>query len=145
MNNRKIAMGPGAASLILIVVTLSLCILAMLTLVSAQNDENLSLRSTRMITQVYELSARAEKRLAELDGIVLEARKAESEDFLSAVAERLPEDMTLDGDQIRWVEPLDNRMLECAVRVMPADAAERLVWTDHRLIVNEPEDDWEWN
>ena len=30
MNKRKIALGPGAASLILIVVVLSLCMLAML-------------------------------------------------------------------------------------------------------------------
>ena len=66
MNKRKIALGPGAASLILIVVVLSLCMLAMLTQIASRNDFSLASRSAEMITRVYELSDRSERRLAEL-------------------------------------------------------------------------------
>ena len=45
MNKRKVALGPGAASLILIVVVLALCMMAMLTQISARNDYNLCSRS----------------------------------------------------------------------------------------------------
>ena len=52
---RKIALGPGAASLILIVVILSLCMLTMLMQIGARNDLSLASRGTEMITRVYEL------------------------------------------------------------------------------------------
>ncbi len=55
MNKRKIALGPGAASLILIVVVLSLCMLAMLAQIGSRNDYSLSSRSAAMITSVYPL------------------------------------------------------------------------------------------
>ena len=67
MNKRKIALGPGAASLILIVVVLSLCMLAMLAQIGSRNDMSLSSRSAEMITRVYELRDQSERRLAELD------------------------------------------------------------------------------
>ena len=46
---RKVALGPGAASLILIVVVLSLCMMAMLTQIGARNDYNLCKRSAEMV------------------------------------------------------------------------------------------------
>ena len=147
MNKRKIAMGPGAASIILIVVTLSLCMLAMLTMLSARNDLNLSTRSASMIGQVYTLSDRSERTYAELDAILVSCR-AESDDdetYLAAVEERLPEGAELEGDVISWTEPLDNRTLECAVRVLPPESGKRAEWVTHKLVVEEPEDDWEGN
>ena len=147
MNKRKIALGPGAASLILIVVTLSLCILTMLTLITARNDENLSLRSTRMIEQVYTLFGNSERRMAELDEVLIRAAgEADGfEGYLKQVADQLPEGMTLEEDLVTWSEPLDNRSLECAVRLLPPESGRRMVWETHRLIVEEPEEDWEWN
>jgi hypothetical protein len=147
VNKRKIALGPGAASLILIVVTLSLCMLAMLTMISGQNDQSLSLRSATMIESVYTLSATSEKRLAELDQILVRALKEaeDEESYLQIVEDNLPEDMTLDEDIVSWNEPLDNRSLECAVRLLPGGEGKRMVWVSHKLIVDEPEDDWEWN
>ena len=52
MSRRKIALGPGAASLILIVVVLSLCMMAMLTQISAGNDDNLWSRRAEMVQRV---------------------------------------------------------------------------------------------
>ena len=45
MNQREYRIGPGAASLMLLVVVLSMSVLGMLALMSARSDENLSLRS----------------------------------------------------------------------------------------------------
>ena len=74
MNKRKVALGPGAASLILIIVVLSLCMIAMLTQIAAKNDYNLCARSADMIQRVYELNAQSEQKMAALDTVLLQAR-----------------------------------------------------------------------
>lgn len=140
MKQRKIALGPGAASLILIVVVLSLCMLAMLTLISAKNDYSLSTRSAQMIEQVYLLSANTERKLAELDGILVDCAKEhpETEEYLSAVEENLPEGMEIEEDLVSWYEVLDNRSMECTVRLLPPGEGKRTEWVAHKLIVEEP-------
>ena len=49
MNQREYRIGPGAASLMLLVVVLSMSVLGMLALMSARSDENLSLRSAEVL------------------------------------------------------------------------------------------------
>ena len=146
MNKRKVALGPGAASLILIVVVLSLCMMAMLTQISARSDYNLCTRSAEMVQRVYELNAQSEQKLAELDAILIAARKdaGDMDAYLKKVGESLPEDMKLEEDRIQWTEPLDNRNLECIVQLLPLEETQRTKWISHKLIVDEPEDDWEW-
>ena len=142
---RKIALGPGAASLILIVVALSLAMMAMLTIIGSQNDYSLCYRSASMIEKVYELNAASEQRMAELDGIVAAALTEESEElFLKKVQESLPKEMTLEDDLVSWSEPLENRTLECMVRIRKSKDTDRIQWVSHKLKVNEPEEDWEW-
>ena len=112
MKKRKIALGPGASSLILIVVVLSMCMLAVLTMLSAENDENLSLRSVAMIDNYYRLSAASEAKVAELDTILATCAAETSDDnaYFEAIAEKLPDDMTLDDETdeghvyITWTE-----------------------------------------
>ena len=146
MNKRKVALGPGAASLILIVVVLSLCMMAMLTQIGSRNDYNLCTRSAEMVQRVYELNAQSEQKLADLDALLVEAQKdsADMDEYLARVEEILPEDMTLDEDQVTWTEPLDNRNLECIVQLLPPGEKQRTRWISHKLVVDEPEDDWEW-
>ena len=146
MNKRKVALGPGAASLILIVVVLSLCMMAMLTQISARNDYNLCRRSADMVQRVYELNAQSEQKLAELDALLADAQKdAGSMDaYLEKVGELLPEGMSIEEDQITWTEPLDNRNLQCIVQLLPPGEQQRTKWISHKLIVDEPEEDWEW-
>ena len=146
MNKRKVALGPGAASLILIVVVLSLCMMAMLTQISARSDYNLCTRSAEMVQRVYELNAQSEQKLAELDAILAAARKdaGDMKAYLKKVGESLPEGMTLDEDKIQWTEPLDNRNLECIVQLLPSGEKQRTKWISHKLVVEEPEEDWEW-
>ena len=146
MNKRKVALGPGAASLILIVVVLSLCMMAMLTQISARNDYNLCKRSAEMVQRVYELNAQSEQKLAALDELLVTAQKdaADMDAYLEKVSGILPEGMTLEEDKITWTEPLDNRNLQCIVRLLPPGGKERTQWISHKLIVDEPEEDWEW-
>lgn len=146
MNKRKIALGPGAASLILIVVVLSLCMLAMLTQIAAKNDYNLCTRSAEMVQKVYELNAQSEQNFARLDSVLVSARKetTDMQAYLDKVKEMLPEGMTLDEDRVTWTEPLDNRNLECIVQLLPIEDTLRAKWISHKLAVEEPEDDWEW-
>ena len=146
MNKRKVALGPGAASLILIVVVLSLCMMAMLTQISARNDYNLCARSAEMVQRVYELNAQSEGKLAELDKVLVTAQKdtTDMQAYLEKVEDLLPEDMTLEEDRISWTEPLDNRNLECIVQLLPPGEKQRTKWISHKLVVDEPEDDWEW-
>ena len=146
MNKRKIALGPGAASLILIVVVLSLCMLAMLTQIAAKNDYNLCARSAEMVQKVYELNAQSEQNYARLDSVLVSARKetTDMQVYLDKVKELLPEGMTMDEDRVTWTEPLDNRNLECIVQLLPIEDTQRAKWISHKLAVEEPEDDWEW-
>ena len=135
MSRRKIAAGPGASSLILIAVVLALSVLTVLTMISARNDEALSLRSEETQEEVYALFARGERSLAALDAVLVKAGKdaGDMEDYLEEVQEDLPQGMTLREDQVFWTEKTDNRALECGVRLLPPGGAERTRWTLHRL------------
>ena len=148
MNKRKVALGPGAASLILIGVVLSLCMLAMLAQIGSRNDYSLASRSAEMITRVYDLHDQSERRLAELDAVLVkcQAESSDMESYLELLEERLPEGMTLDDmeETVLWQEPLDNRTMNCEVKLLAPGEKERTRWVSYKLKVEEPEEDWEW-
>ena len=66
----NISFGPGAASLILIFVVLTLSVLGMLSLMNARNDKALSQRSASVLECVYALSSEAERSRAVLDEVL---------------------------------------------------------------------------
>ena len=143
MNKRKIAVGPGASSLILIAMVLALSVLTILTMISARNDEALIQRSVETRQEVYGLFADAEKSLAKLDAELTACLKEQGENLetvLAALKDRLPEGMTLKQDQVSWTEREGKRSLECAVRILEPGAEKRTQWTAHRL---NAEDIWE--
>ena len=148
MNKRKVALGPGAASLILIVVVLSLAMLAMLMQISSRNDVSLTSRSAEMIARVYDLNADAERKLADLDEILIGCREEIGEGgmdaYLELIAQKLPAGYDLLDDEVTWMDPLDNRIMTCTVKILPPAEKERTEWVAHKLVVEEPEDDWEW-
>ena len=133
MKRQKIAFGPGAASLMLIAVVLALSVLTVLTMISARNDEALSLRSVETRQEVYGLFARAERSLAALDAVAVRAGKENPGDWLKTVEENLPQGMRMKDDQVFWEEQADDRMLECAVRLNVPGEGPRTEWTLHRL------------
>ena len=133
----NVSFGPGAASLILIVVILSMGVLGMLALMNAHNDAQLSRRSIEVVAAGYALNDRAERDLAELDAVL--ARCAAStfsdEAYLAAVRGNLPDGMLM-GQQDRivsWELSDGLRTLSCAVEVLPQGEKERLRWHEHRL------------
>ena len=128
MNQREYRIGPGAASLMLLVVVLSMSVLGMLALMSARSDENLSLRSAEVARQVAELNVSAERSLAELDDALAKAAGAaqSEEDYLARVEAALNEAMTLEG-----------RTVACAVELEPFGAFPRFVRTVYHLAIDE--------
>ena len=133
MNQREYRIGPGAASLMLLVVVLSMSVLGMLALMSARSDENLSLRSAEVARQVAELNVSAERSLAKA------ARAAQSEeDYLARVEAALNEVMTLEGRTVSWEETNDEgRTLACAVELEPLGAFPRFARTVYHLVTDE--------
>ena len=131
----SVAIGPGAASLILIVVILSMGVLGMLALMNARNDARLSSRSTAVVVAGYELNDKAERHLAALDGVVAAcAAKCDSDDvFLAAVRGVLPDGMLMDGRTVTWSETDGLRTLSCEVEVLPLGDGQRLAWRSHRM------------
>ncbi len=150
MNNKKIALGPGASSMILVVIVLALCILVMLTTISARNDDSLSIRASQTVVQTHALIARGEESLAALDALLVSCRAGATgeEEYLTRVEEALPEHMTLEEDRVFWEETTEGRMLECGVRLLPAGEKSRTEWVVHRISAaggsdDEWEDDWD--
>lgn len=139
MRQRRIAFGPGAASLILIVVILCMSMLAMLTIASARNDEKLSLRSAAMTEDIYSLNVKAEESLAGLDEMLVSARQGSSsqDSYLQEVSTLLPEGMNLEGNIVTWKETSTSRVLVCAVRLTEPMENARYEWVDHHLIMDE--------
>ena len=133
----NVSFGPGAASLILIVVILSMAVLGMLALMNARNDSKLSSRSIEVVAAGFELNDRAERNMAELDAVV--ARCAAStfsdEAYLAAVRGNLPDGMLMGQEDriVSWELSDGLRTLSCAVEILPQGEAERLRWREHRL------------
>ncbi|MBR6954792.1 MAG: hypothetical protein IKH77_07125 [Clostridia bacterium] len=113
MNKKsRIALGPGAPSLILIFVVLSMTVLGMLSLMSAGNDLSLSRRAAEVIEAVYRLNARAEETRAALRGFSPARPEAE---------------VTEEEGRLVWQETDGTRRLDCAI-----DAGNGR-WLQHRL------------
>ena len=131
----RISFGPGAASLLLIVVILTMSVLGILALMNARNDSRLSEHSIEAVKAGYELSGRAERAFAALDALALECAgdAGDDEAYLRAVEQRLPQEMILIDREIWWQETDGLRTLECGATLSALDQFPRLTWTTHRL------------
>ena len=133
----NVSFGPGAASLILIVVILSMGVLGMLALMNARNDARLSSRSIEVVMAGYELNDQAERKVAELDGVLAQCAAVSYSDeaYLFAVQGNLPDGMLLDVENrvASWKLSDGLRTLNCAVNILPLGEGERLSWREHRL------------
>lgn len=148
MNRKKsfITLGPGASSLILIFVVLSLASLGMLSLLTARNDFRLAERSASVTQSVYALNIWAEERRAELDALLLSCVKNATSDaeILSALEASLPEDVTLEGDLLLFTVEDDSRVLDCALRVDPDNSTQRTSWVRYNLTSETGDESWDW-
>ena len=128
MKRRHISIGPGAASLILIIVVLAMTMLGALALHNAREDVRLTRRSAKTTEQVYALYERAERSLAALDAAVQRGT--------DGLAARLPEGMTLleDGSTVAWTEREDARGLECEAEIRAENGGVSVTWRAQRLL-----------
>ena len=128
MKKRHIAIGPGAASLILLVVVLAMTMLGAMALLNAREDMRLTRRSARVDEEIYALYARAERSLAALDAAV--GQNAQG------LAARLPEGMTLleDGETVAWTERERTRGLECEAKIRTENGGVSVTWRAQSLL-----------
>lgn len=140
-----VSLGPGASSLILIFVVLSMAVLGMLSLMTSQNDLRLSERNVQVTEAVYALNASAEHRRAEIDSILIRctAQAQNESDYLKLVRRELPDGMELEDGIIFWMESDEGRILECALKLFPPDSDRRSTWVRYNLSA-ETEDSWNW-
>ena len=145
----SVSIGPGAASLILIFVMLSMSILAMLSVMTGRADLKLAERSVEVAEAVYALNDSAERSRQKLDIALAQCRAdaADENSFLTAAAGSLPEGMTLesleDGYAVSWTEEDGTRTLECAVRLAFLEDDAQAGWLRHDLAAG-TEDEWNW-
>lgn len=142
MKHRRFHIGPGAASLILIIIVLSMSTLGVLALMNARSDVSLSRRSMDVTAQLYALNEAAELSLARVDAAAAACirQTKDAEERLSLLADALPEDMTLEDGVVTWTEPgADGRSMHCAVRVDLSGTGRRVAWTAHELLTNTDE------
>ena len=135
MKRRSFHIGPGAASLLLVAVVVSMAILGLLAMMNVRSDVKLTERSTAAITAQYDASAQAERELATLDAAVTSVLPAaDTEAFLTALADALPETMSLNDDIVSWdVTISETSVLHCAVQVSQSHGPDRLAWVRHQV------------
>ena len=129
-----ISLGPGASSLILIFVVLSMSILGMLSLMTARNDLNLSRRSAEATEKVYQLKEAAEVRRAAVAGLLASGGAQALETALTDDP-RLS-GMTLEEGQLSWSETDGSRTLDCLLLIDGGKTA----WAGQTLSTNISED-----
>ena len=128
MRAREYRIGPGAVSLMLVVVVVSMSVLGLLALISSKGDCALTERTMMFVTSEYSASARAEEMLAQLDEVLMKAavNAVDEKSYLEAISEKLPEKMTLTDRRISWNESSDGgRTLICEVEILPMNEEER--------------------
>ena len=151
MNRKDYHIGPGAASLMLIVVVMGMSVLGILAMMNARSDNQLSMRSAEVAEQAYTLSSAAERSLATLDAVLANCALEAEDDaaWLALVADALPEGMTMSDRAISWTEQNnEERWMACTVELEDFGAMPRMHWTEHRLVtqldnVLPQEDVWE--
>jgi len=128
MRKREYRIGPGAVSLMLLVVVVSMSVLGLLALISARGDYKLTDRAEEFAASEYNASAAAEYSLAQLDAVLAESAQTAQDDaqYMAMVEAALPEGMRLEGRSVRWEEvSAGKRTMVCAVEILPLGSEER--------------------
>lgn len=131
MKQREYHVGPGAVSLLLIIVVVSMSVLGLLSLISARGDYKLTERAAQLAAAERQTAIAAEEALARLDGVLAECAMSAEDDegYIAAVRKLLPEGMTMDGRIVSWEQTAEGgRTLMCSVEALPLGSGERFLW-----------------
>ncbi len=146
MNKKIFRLSPGAPSLVLIVVVLSMSIMGMLMFVRTGSDSKLSARSVQVAQRDAALYARGEETFAALDALVLECRQkaVNDEEYLTLVQEKLTQrgDVDMDDRFISWQEREEGQVLSLSVLLCGYEEPVRLKWHSQAM---EAEVGTSWN
>lgn len=137
--SRVFHIGPGAASLIMIAVVLSMCVLGVLALTNARNDLQLSQRAAEVVTDTYALNEKAEETAAAVDAVlaVNPCTDVNDETWQASVQAALPAAVKLMDGCISWKENVGTgRALYCSLQVNPQDSGSRYAWVRHQLVAD---------
>ena len=141
-----ISFGPGASSLILIFVVLTMTVLGILALLSARNDRNLSVQSVKVVEAQYQLHLEAEEQRAAIDRILTDCRQSSDTQaaYLEHVAEALPEGVSLDAESgvIAYEVSDGSRTIQCRLQLHGLDDPVRTTWIAHNLTAVTEDELW---
>lgn len=137
MRDREYHIGPGAVSLLLVIVIVSMSVLGLLGLISARGDYKLTERAVSLAAAENAAAAQAERSLAGLDALLMACAQENQDDasYLAAVPKALPENMILSERSVSWQEKAENgRTLFCEAEIAPLGEMPRAMWTEHMFI-----------
>lgn len=138
------SLGPGASSLLLIVVVLCLTVLGILALGSARSDHRLSVRNEEMSVQYYTANAVLQENLAQLDA-ALDAARAQATDeaaYWAKVDKLMPDSFERNGKMATCtVDAGGNRALSMDVEMLPPTDLSGRYRVDSVVLVDNTE--WE--
>lgn len=137
MRDREYHIGPGAVSLLLVIVVVSMSVLGLLGLISARGDYKLTERALSLAAAENAAAAQSERSLAALDALLVKCAADAADDaaYLSAAEAALPENMVLTGRSVSWRETAENgRTLFCDAEIAPLGELPRVSWTGHMFI-----------
>lgn len=124
MKEKRYQIGPGAASLILLIVVLCMTVLGILSLISARADRRMAQRAVEMTRGYYAADEQVERALSQLDACLRDAAQGapDHETYLTRAADTLPDGWTMDdGTAYYSADAGANRTLECAAKILPPD------------------------
>ena len=135
MNKKVFRLSPGAPSIVLIVVVLSMSIMGMLMYVRAGSDLKLSLRSVQVAGQDAALFEKAEDTFARLDALALSCREkaADPAEYRALLVASLPEGMEMEENLIFWQETEGGRTLYAGAALGAYEDEIRITWHTRML------------
>jgi len=129
--------GPGMASLLMILVTLLMAALAILAMAGAQTDATLSQRNLEMTRGYYQAAAQVQRELARIDGLLADARETAAGDAV-AYQQLIYE---LGGPILRVAVPVQGDVyLEAQLSIPAALTGPRYAVISHKLADETPWD-----
>ncbi len=131
--------GPGAASILMVIVVVSMAILGLLALSEAQNEARLSEKNAAFVKEKAQTEAEAEKTLMQLDEILVSARKNtdNNDEYFEYINSVLPDGMTMEDNLISWTEGGQSaKSLLVTLRILPMESPVRFEWIRRQMISN---------
>lgn len=141
MNNSKGRIGPGASTILMILIVMLMTILGVLALMSARSDQRMAERAKQFTQAYYEAQAECSLRISELDQELLSLRKqaaGNAEVYAKLVKDALSYD--IEEEIVLSMPAGDVRMLHVTVQILPVTEKDRILVMDSHLETNLAED-----